>query len=277
MTKALARQEQVDRAPAEVRADTRFNDLVHSLVVITMAHVIVGTTPGLIGPGVRGARRGGGGLVCGAAYGPAGRAMAVPGMMKIIAVRVVSDAVHRGMFRVEYPDGLLSDMVKLSRANDAMADYREVVDGEGRRYDRIALQALLAALDASDRQLRRDDCGDWAIFGRIGHVYADGAGWHLAVYPGGTSRRWTNARRRLALFATVTVDCDDEGTVRRDRLPTTEEAAEVRDVLGIRKQRHLSAEDLARLRLQFAPLQKPGSGAQIDETEVPAIQGPAPS
>jgi len=186
--------------------------------------------------------------------------------------RIVADAVYPNMWRVAYPDGSLSDMVNLSRAKDAIADYQEL-GGERRRQDRVALLTLLAALDASETTLRRDGCGDWAIFGANGHIYADGVKapdgtWHLAMYPGKTSRAWTNAKRRLS-FAQVRADCEAEGSMVLDRLPTGEEAAAVRDVLGIRKRRHVSPEGLAALRaglevykqaLPGSPMRPNGSG-----------------
>ena len=53
--------------------------------------------------------------------------------------------------------------------------------------ERASLKALLAALDASETTLRRDlvrsegRAGDWAIYGKLGHVYADGDGYLLCV------------------------------------------------------------------------------------------------
>ena len=48
-------------------------------------------------------------------------------------------------------------------------------------HDRQHLETLLAALDASPRALRRDQCGDWAITGKSGHILADGEGYLLCV------------------------------------------------------------------------------------------------
>jgi hypothetical protein len=38
---------------------------------------------------------------------------------------VVPDAVHTGMWRVRWPDGRLSDITNLTRANDAVACFME--------------------------------------------------------------------------------------------------------------------------------------------------------
>ena len=39
--------------------------------------------------------------------------------------KVVPDAAHRGMWRVRWPDGRLSDMTNLARAKDAVACFME--------------------------------------------------------------------------------------------------------------------------------------------------------
>jgi hypothetical protein len=141
--------------------------------------------------------------------------------------------------------------------------------------DRGRLQELLTALDASEPQLRRDDCGDWRILGRWGHIYAMESMFHLVAFTDEcdldstgrrSAQRWTIAKRRLA-FATVVQDGDEEGILRLDRLPTAEEAVEIRDIFGIRRRRHLSPEELARLRTTgFQPsqaLQSASSGGII--------------
>ena len=46
--------------------------------------------------------------------------------------RIVRDELHHQMFRVRWPDGALSDMVNLSRANDAAARFNETLEREYR-------------------------------------------------------------------------------------------------------------------------------------------------
>jgi hypothetical protein len=135
--------------------------------------------------------------------------------------------------------------------------------------DRERLVALLNALDASETTFRRDppirgkeDTGDWAIWGRdddddsgipIGmscRVYRDGDGWlmYFTVADADKGDRqpsslpWKNAKAKLS-FCNVTQDGDWEGCLRLDHLPSPAEAKAIRDVLGIRKRRHLSAEE----------------------------------
>ena len=111
---------------------------------------------------------------------------------------------------------------------------------EEERDDRRQQERLLVALDAAPLQLRRDECGWWIIGGRHGaiHTWGDGKSW-LAYVIGRSVRHWTMVKRRLA-FMTVTQDGDDEGCLRLFRLPTPDEAVMIREVLGLRKQRHLS-------------------------------------
>jgi len=127
------------------------------------------------------------------------------------------------------------------------------------------LETMLEALDASPLALRRDACGDSAINGKSGHIYADGSGFLLYVHTGESARRWTNVKQRLA-FCRLTQDGDDEGCLHLDRLPVAAEADLIREALGIRKRRHLSDEELARLTstLERARgLYKPASNSKI--------------
>jgi hypothetical protein len=105
--------------------------------------------------------------------------------------------------------------------------------------------------------------GDYQITGKHGHVLVNHPGYLL--YVTGTVQRWKKAKRILP--GTVTQDGDDEGILRLDRLPTSAEAEAIRDVIGIRRRRHLSPEALAQARsaLEVAagraksPVPEPGS------------------
>jgi hypothetical protein len=129
--------------------------------------------------------------------------------------------------------------------------------------DRTHLEALLIALDASPIALERPNCrgwvGEYQITGKHGHVLADHPGYLL--YVTGTVQRWKKAKRILP--GTVTQDGDDEGVLRLDRLPTPAEADTIRDVVGIRRRRHMTAEALANLerarKAIKSPVPEPGS------------------
>jgi hypothetical protein len=109
-----------------------------------------------------------------------------------------------------------------------------------------ALASLLTALDASSLALRRDECGDYAINGKLGHIFADGAGFLLCVSTDESARRWTFVKQRLS-FCRVTQDGDDEGCLHLDRLPTPAEADLIREAVGIKRRRHMTPEMLASL------------------------------
>jgi hypothetical protein len=188
---------------------------------------------------------------------------------------IVPDAAHAGMYRLKYPDASLSDMLTLARAKDALSIGLGATppwQADQRRVDRARLQELLTALNASVRQLRRDECGDWRIGGTKGHVYAMGDAFHLVAFTDESdlefdaprsSRRWTFTKQRLG-FARVVQDGDEEGILRLERLPTELEAVEIRDVLGIRKRRHLSPEDRERLAARMRGLH----GSNLPDADV---------
>jgi hypothetical protein len=122
---------------------------------------------------------------------------------------------------------------------------------------RPALLAFAESLDSRASALGRDDCGDWAIWGNNGHIYAVPEGFQLMIGcdPGNakwsSSRGWESAKKRLG-FGKVTQDGDCEGSIILDRLPSKPEAAEIRDILGIPKRVELSEGQLANLRRHAA-------------------------
>ena len=145
------------------------------------------------------------------------------------------------------------------------------------KTDHDHLETMLTALDASETCFERPYCrgftGDWQITGKLGHVLADGDGFLLYVSTEESARRWTNVKERLISFTRLTQDGHDEGCLHLDRLPTPDEAAIIREALGIRKRRHLSPEEIAaraRQLEQFRSPTKPASnGAGLTETAGP--------
>ena len=128
--------------------------------------------------------------------------------------------------------------------------------------DRGQQLLLLAALGAGDRALRRDACGDWCISGSRGGIYTWGDRRTWVIWVGCRStKQWTHTKARLA-FCTVTQNGDEEGCLRLHALPTEDQAAIIRDVLGIRKRVDVSSETLERLKA-FAFAKKPRNEATI--------------
>ena len=143
--------------------------------------------------------------------------------------------------------------------------------------DRAQLEPFLAALDASPTALERPNCrgwiGDYQITGKHGHVLADHAGYLL--YVTSTLQRWKKAKRILP--GTVTQDGDDEGIVRLDRLPTPAEAELIRDLIGIRKRRHMTADALSSLGRAREAIKSPLLDSPIRYFEGADRSSPAPN
>jgi hypothetical protein len=132
------------------------------------------------------------------------------------------------------------------RGRGAQLDtYSSIAEAEA---DKVQQQRLLAALNAWDRALGRDECGAWTLAGEHGsiHTWGDGKGWVLYIACR-SARHWAATKAWLN-FCQVTQDGEDEGCVRLSKLPTAEQAEVIRDCLGIRKRRDLSEESLDQLR-----------------------------
>lgn len=120
---------------------------------------------------------------------------------------------------------------------------------------RKALVAFRDALDCQYRALCRDECGDWRIEGKYGHVSAvPGIPWGgmektegFQLYVVATPRMWGFVKKDLH-FCRLTQDGDEEGMFFFDRLPTVKQANAIRSRLGLKKRKALSEEGLARLR-----------------------------
>jgi hypothetical protein len=133
--------------------------------------------------------------------------------------------------------------------------------------DRAQQLRLLAALGAWDRALRRDELAAWCIAGTRGCIYTSGDGrtWVLHVQ-GRSVRHWSAVRAKLAEFATITQDGDEEGVVRLHGLPGPGQAEVLREVLGLRKRTEISTEHRDRLkRIGFGshPQEMPTLAARI--------------
>jgi len=123
---------------------------------------------------------------------------------------------------------------------------------------RPRLLALASTLEISITQLRRDDCGDWAIIGNSGRVYAvlSGfqiviAGWEADRAPWSTAKGWNLCKSKLS-FAKLMQDGHDEGAFVLERDPRGDEAAIIRECVGLRKRRAISEDGLAALRSRLA-------------------------
>jgi hypothetical protein len=115
------------------------------------------------------------------------------------------------------------------------------------RVDRECLLALAKNIAVLDRTVRRDECGEYRINGRKGHLYHSRGNIYLCLIDqpmGG----WIRAKQVLD-FCAVSQDGDGEGVlVSPARTFTAEEAAKIRKTLGFPKRPAASASQLANLR-----------------------------
>ena len=105
-------------------------------------------------------------------------------------------------------------------------------------HDRKLLLALCSHLNVSSRRLARDDCGDWIVPHGRGNIQANGSDWIIFIELR-SKRQWSSIKRQLT-FMRVISDGDQEGRLTLDRMPTCEEAATVRAILGLKKRPSLS-------------------------------------
>jgi hypothetical protein len=139
-----------------------------------------------------------------------------------------------------------------------------------RKADRLFILELAIALSVSQRRVKRDRCGDWNVVGRRGHVATDGVSFY-AYLRVRSPRRWKGAKRTLD-FLCVTQDGDNEGVFILREIPTAEEAAAIRKVLGMRKAPALSPEQRASVvrRSNLLPRNHAISGDFVDTAGLPA-------
>jgi hypothetical protein len=122
---------------------------------------------------------------------------------------------------------------------------------------RPALLAFAEALDSRVSALRRDECSDWRINGKQGHIYATPEGFQLCYFArcgvtdwdgeGPHIEDYTRAKRYLA-FCCLSQDGTGEGIFFLDRIPNETEATAIRDVFGILRRVQYSEEQLAAMR-----------------------------
>lgn len=125
-----------------------------------------------------------------------------------------------------------------------------------RENDKILLEKLSEHLSTSEDRIRLDDCGDWNIFGRRGHIFTDSKLWYVFVAET-TKRKWSAIKAKLK-FMEVSQDGDDEGILKLERMPLQEEAEAIREVLGLNKRPELTEEQRAKLVERSFKLRKEG-------------------
>src|SRR5580704_1388123 len=145
------------------------------------------------------------------------------------------------------------------------------------RMEKPVLLRLAQALNSRSNALRRDECGDWCIRGRYGHIYAvpmkgapNGEGFQLVI---GTkversAYQWACDKRAMRSFATLSNDGDVDGAFTLNRLPTPDEAKTIRKVLRTPKRRKLS--EVSRQALIYAGVQARRQAKKQPSDDLPA-------
>jgi hypothetical protein len=128
---------------------------------------------------------------------------------------------------------------------------------------REALLMLRDALGVRDNALKRDECGDWRVNGRQGHIYAVPEGFQIVFFARCGVTEWDGEgphiedcirAKRSLIFCRLAQDGVGEGIFFLDRLPTSTEAEIIRGILAIAKKREAGepTEGQMTARLAFA-------------------------
>jgi hypothetical protein len=102
-----------------------------------------------------------------------------------------------------------------------------------RLSDKLFLQEVAERMNCSQSRIKLDDCGDWNILGKDGHLYTDGLGVLYLFYKAETAWKWRNFKKRFS-FMEEYVDGDEEGILALYRLPTEREGESLRKALKLK-------------------------------------------
>jgi len=104
--------------------------------------------------------------------------------------------------------------------------------------DRKQIELLADASGISRRNVRKDECDQWTISGKGGHLQTSGDLSSFLLYVRTYSpRKWGAIKRKAKLLGwALTQDGDDEGCFRLG-LPDKNQSKFVRELLGLRRKR----------------------------------------
>jgi hypothetical protein len=111
--------------------------------------------------------------------------------------------------------------------------------------DKDQIESFAKALDVSRRNIHKDDCGQWTISGKRGHVqtWSDMSSYLLFVTTY-SARKWGAIKRKAKGFGwELTQDGDDEGCFRLG-LPDKAQSEFLRELLGLRRKRQPSSAEI---------------------------------
>lgn len=89
---------------------------------------------------------------------------------------------------------------------------------------------------------KKDECGDWNLFGKFGKIFVDNTYWYVYVSEG----RLKHIKEQLK-FMTITQEGDYEIILRSSELPKSTQATKIRKIIGLKAKRVLSPEHREKL------------------------------
>jgi hypothetical protein len=105
--------------------------------------------------------------------------------------------------------------------------------------DKERISLLADAAEISERNVHKDECGQWTIKGQRGQLQTFDEQSYLLYVSTYSSRKWRALKRKAKSFGwEVTQDGDDEGCFRLG-LPNEPQSSFLRKILGLRKRQGL--------------------------------------
>lgn len=105
----------------------------------------------------------------------------------------------------------------------------------------ITKEKLKRALKTSTRW-KKDECEDFNLFGKFGKVFYDNNNWYVYI----SNRKLALVKRKIN-FMQISQEGDFELIYKAQELPNSRQATIIRQILGLKAKRVLSAEHLLKL------------------------------
>jgi hypothetical protein len=129
----------------------------------------------------------------------------------------------------------LSALEQLGELNHAKGDHYRKLSDLVRDEERLKLFA--DAAEISLRNMSRDECGQWTLNGKKGHLQTFDDAFYLLYVSTHSKRKWGALKRKAkSLGWEITQDGDDEGCFRL-KLPNESQSRFLREILGLRTRR----------------------------------------
>ncbi len=150
--------------------------------------------------------------------------------------------------------------------DNTLFDYCEI---QSQTRDKRIMTDLSDALEISRRELHLDSCGDWCIMGRNGWINPGARAWFLMI-SAKSKRAWSATKKKLS-FMELLKDGDEEGHFCLARLPTLEEAAILRKVVGLRKRPELATEHAQQLSIRMKTINRLRQNRSAEQADLSCL------